>query len=71
MQAMITYLRTGNRGYGWPNKLILGIIPPLAFFRENKNRFLLSFLHALVDLRVFDEVTLDFLLPGHTGWTVL
>ena len=37
-------------------------------FRENKNRFLLSFLHALVDLRVFDEVTLDFLLPGHTGF---
>jgi hypothetical protein len=36
-------------------------------FRENKNRFLFGFLHALVDLRIVDEVTLDFMLPGHTG----
>ena len=36
-------------------------------FRENKNRYLLGFLHALVDLRIFDEITLDFLLVGHTG----
>ena len=36
-------------------------------FRENKNRYLLGFLHALVDLRIFVEITVEFLLVGHTG----
>ena len=35
--------------------------------RENKNRYLFSFLSALVQLNVFYEVTMDFLLVGHTG----
>ena len=35
--------------------------------RENKNRYVFSFLSALVDLGIFHEVTMDFLLVGHTG----
>ena len=35
--------------------------------RENKNRYLFSFLSALVELEVFSEITMDFLLVGHTG----
>ena len=40
---------------------------PFFVCRENKNKFVLAFLHSLVDLRIFDEITMDFLLPGHTG----
>ena len=35
--------------------------------RENKNRFVFSFLSALVELEVFADITMDFLLVGHTG----
>ena len=35
-------------------------------WRENKNRFVLSFLAALVQLDVVTEVNLTFLLVGHT-----
>ena len=38
--------------------------------RENKNRFVFSFLAALVELRVFTEITMDFMLVGHTGNSV-
>ena len=36
-------------------------------FRENKNRFLFSFLARLVELNVFLEVSINFLIKGHTG----
>ena len=36
-------------------------------WRENKNRFVLSFLESLVRLDVFMEVTMNFLVVGHTG----
>ena len=36
-------------------------------WRENKNRFLFSFLSGLVELDVFEEITCNFLLVGHTG----
>ena len=36
-------------------------------FRENKNRWVLSFLCALVQLDVFLEVQFQFLMVGHTG----
>ena len=36
-------------------------------WKENKNRFLFSFLASLVHLNVFEEVSLDYLLVGHTG----
>ena len=35
-------------------------------WRENKNRFVLSFLAALVQLDILSEVNLTFLLVGHT-----
>ena len=35
--------------------------------RENKNRYVFSFLSALVELGIFEEITMDFLLVGHTG----
>ena len=35
--------------------------------RENKNRFVFSFLSSLVQLGVFSSITMDFLLVGHTG----
>ena len=35
--------------------------------RENKNRYVFSFLSALVELGIFHEVTMDFLIVGHTG----
>ena len=35
--------------------------------RENKNRFVFSYLSALVELGVFSEITMDFLIVGHTG----
>lgn len=35
--------------------------------RENKNRYVFSFLSSLVQLEVFSSVTMDFLLVGHTG----
>ena len=35
--------------------------------RENKNRYVFSFLSALVQLGVFSSITMDFLLVGHTG----
>ena len=35
--------------------------------RENKNRFVFSFLSALVELQIFTSVTMDFMLVGHTG----
>ena len=36
-------------------------------WRENKNRFLFSFLSALVQLKVFEEISVNFLIVGHTG----
>ena len=49
------------------------ILPPVLFInldncgRENKNRYLLAFLSALVELGVFREIVVYFLLVGHTG----
>ena len=34
---------------------------------ENKNRYLFSFLASLVTLNVFEEITVNYLLVGHTG----
>ena len=39
----------------------------LLCFRENKNRYLFSFLAALVKLEVFTEIHVDFMPVGHTG----
>ena len=36
-------------------------------FRENKNMYLFAFLSALVELDVFVDITVDFMLVGHTG----
>ena len=36
-------------------------------WKENKNRFLFSYLASLVELEIFDEVSLNYLLVGHTG----
>ena len=36
-------------------------------FRENKNRYVLSFMACLVELKVFVEARLDCLVKGHTG----
>ena len=36
-------------------------------WRENKNMYLFSFLSALVQLDVFVDITVDFMLVGHTG----
>lgn len=36
-------------------------------WKENKNRFLFSYLASLVELNIFEEVTCDYLLVGHTG----
>ena len=36
-------------------------------WRENKNIYVFSFLAALVQLKIFEEVTMEFLLVGHTG----
>ena len=36
-------------------------------FRENKNRYLFSWLANLVELNVFLEVSINFLIKGHTG----
>ena len=36
-------------------------------WRENKNVLVFSFLAALVQLHIFQEVTMEFLLVGHTG----
>ena len=36
-------------------------------WRENKNKFLFSFLAALVELDIFKEIKVEFLMPGHTG----
>ena len=35
--------------------------------RENKNRYVFTFLSALVELGVFRSISMDFLLVGHTG----
>ena len=35
--------------------------------RENKNRYLLSFFAALVQMDILQEVVVSFLLVGHTG----
>ena len=37
------------------------------FFRENKNRFLFGYLSSLVDLNVVKDVTVSYLMVGHTG----
>ena len=36
-------------------------------WKENKNRYLFSYLHALVELNVFEKVRCEFLVVGHTG----
>ena len=36
-------------------------------FRENKNQYVFAYLASLVDLNVFNSVTVDFLVKGHTG----
>ena len=35
--------------------------------RENKNMYLFAFLSALVELNVFVDISVDFMLVGHTG----
>lgn len=35
--------------------------------RENKNRYVFTYLAALVELGIFSEITMDFLVVGHTG----
>ena len=50
----------------------MGKIPPVLHismdncYRENKNRFVLSFLAALVQHNILSEVNVTFLLVGHT-----
>ena len=50
----------------------MGRLPPRVHisldncYRENKNRFTLSFLTALVQNDIFSEVNVTFLLVGHT-----
>ena len=36
-------------------------------WRENKNRYVFSFLAELVDLGIFESASMDFLCVGHTG----
>ena len=36
-------------------------------WKENKNRYLFSYLAGLVELNIFEEITCDYLLVGHTG----
>ena len=36
-------------------------------FRENKNKFVLSYLASLIHEGVFSQVIVTFLLKGHTG----
>ena len=36
-------------------------------WKENKNRYLFSFLASLVELNIFEEISIDCLLVGHTG----
>ena len=36
-------------------------------FRENKNRYVFSFLAALVDMQIVASVEIVFMLVGHTG----
>ena len=36
-------------------------------WRENKNRYVFSLLAALIELNVFEEISCNFLLVGHTG----
>ena len=36
-------------------------------WKENKNRYLFSFLSCLLELHIFDEITCDYLMVGHTG----
>ena len=36
-------------------------------WKENKNRYLFSFLASLVELNIFEEISIDYLLVGHTG----
>ena len=36
-------------------------------WKENKNKFLFSFLASLVQLNVFEEITCNYMLVGHTG----
>ena len=40
---------------------------PKYSFRENKNRYVFSFLAALVDMQIVASVEIDFMLVGHTG----
>ena len=37
------------------------------YFRENKNRYVFSFLSALIDMDILSTVEMDFMLVGHTG----
>ena len=39
--------------------------------RENKNKYVLTYLASLVRQNVFSKVTLTFLLKGHTGNQVI
>jgi hypothetical protein len=36
-------------------------------WKENKNRYLFSFLTALLEKNIFIEITCNYLLVGHTG----
>ena len=40
---------------------------PYNCWKENKNRFVFSYLASLVELGVFESVTVNFFLVGHTG----
>ena len=42
-------------------------IGAITSYRENKNRYLMSYLSSLVRLQIFEEITVDYLLVGHTG----
>ena len=49
----------GGRGV---NQIII-----FSIILENKNRYVFSFISALVDLGIFADASMDFLLVGHTG----
>ncbi len=49
-----------------------GTLPPILYLqldntaRENKNKYVMSYLHMLVNLGVFEKIKVGFLLVGHT-----
>ena len=49
-----------------------GFLPPVLYLqldntaRENKNKFIMTFLALLVERGVFEKIKVNFLLVGHT-----